>query len=77
MKTLIVQKRLAYPPGSLGSQAGHFIGAVRLLIREAREQHQSADLELADIGFIPAEDYIEVKLYFRQPEKQSIGGGDY
>ncbi|MEW5785516.1 MAG: hypothetical protein AB1767_10660 [Bacillota bacterium] len=67
MKTLIVQKRLAYSPGSLDRQAGPFIEEVQQLVREAKEQHRFADFELADIGFIPAGEHIEVKLYFRQP----------
>lgn len=67
MKTLIVQKRLLYLPESLHRQAGPFLQAVQQLVKEAREQHQNLQLELADIGFIPKPAYIEVKLYFREP----------
>ena len=67
MKTLIVQKKLLFPPESLQSQAGSFLQAVQQLVKESREQHQDLGLELADIGFTPKPAYIEVKLYFREP----------
>lgn len=67
MKTLVVQKRLAYPPASLDRQSASFVEAIEQMVREAREKHQTDLLELADIGFVPAGEYIEVKLYFRQP----------
>ena len=66
MKTLVVQKRLAFSPGTLAQQAGPFLAELRELVREVRAQHREEELELADIGFIPAEDHIEVKLYFRE-----------
>ncbi|NLY38427.1 MAG: hypothetical protein GX044_03905 [Firmicutes bacterium] len=66
MKTLIVQKRLAFSPGTLAQQAGPFLAALRELVREVKDQHRDEELELADLGFIPAEDHIEVKLYFRE-----------
>ncbi len=67
MKILVVQKRLAYPPASLDRQSASFLEDIQQIVREAREKHQTELLELADIGFVPAGEYIEVKLYFRQP----------
>jgi hypothetical protein len=73
MKTLVVQKRLAFSPGTLERQAGPFLDAVRQLVREAREHYRSVDLELVDMGFIPAGDHIEVKLYFRERLEREAG----
>lgn len=72
MKTLVVQKRLPYAPQSLSKQAGTFIQAVRKAVREAKERHRSEDLELADIGFIPGKDFIEIKIYFRSPAETKL-----
>jgi hypothetical protein len=66
MNILVVQKRLPYRPQCLGDQADAFLKEVRQLIRAAEIQHASCSLELSDIGFAPAGDYIEVKLYFRE-----------
>ena len=70
MKTLVVQKRLAFSPGTLERQAGPFLDAVRQLVREAREHYRSVDLELVDMGFIPAGDHIEVKLFSGALERE-------
>jgi hypothetical protein len=67
VKTLTVQKKLAYPPETLDRQAGSFLEAVQQLVRETKEHHKELQLELADIGFVPKPAYIEVKLYFREP----------
>jgi hypothetical protein len=67
VKTLVVQKRLSFPPESLDRQAGPFLQAVQQLVRETKAHHQDLQLELADIGFSPKPDFIEVKLYFREP----------
>lgn len=67
MNILVVQKRLPYQPQCLGDQADAFLKEVRQLIRDAEFQHASRSLELSDIGFTPARDYIEVKLYFSEP----------
>ena len=67
MTVLVVQKRLPYPPRNLERQAAAFLNEVQRVIRDARDEHRSAPLELADIGFVPSGEYIEVKLYFREP----------
>ena len=72
MKTLIVQRRLPYQPQLLNEQAGPFLRAIQQVVREAKEQHQADGLELSDIGFIPGNDYIEVKLYFRLPAEVEL-----
>lgn len=69
MRTLVVQKRLLFPPRTLDRQAEAFLTEVRRVIGEARERHGSAPLELADIGFVPAGEHIELRLYFREPVK--------
>ncbi len=70
MKSLVVQKRLEYSSEGLQSQSGTFVKDVQQIVQEARARHADQDLELADIGFVPAADYIEVKLYFRQREAE-------
>ena len=68
MKALVVQKKMPYRPATLDRQSGPFLQEVQKLVREAKEQYRDLDLELADIGFVPKPDYIEVKLYFREPD---------
>lgn len=69
MQMLVVQKRLPYPARQLHGRAAAFLDDVRQMVDEAKEQHVSLPLELSEIGFIPARDYIEVKLYFREREQ--------
>ena len=71
MKTLVVQKKLPYWPATLDQHSGPFLQEVQQLVREARAQHRDLDLELADIGFVPRPEYIEIKLYFREPDNKS------
>ncbi|MBS3943478.1 MAG: hypothetical protein KGZ32_04410 [Dethiobacter sp.] len=76
MSLLIVQKKLNYPPETLGCQAGSFISEVRRLALEAGIKSRDLNLELADIGFTPKKEYIELKLYFRTPLGQDYEPAD-
>lgn len=67
MSLLVVQKKLNYPPETLDRQAGLFLNEVRRLVLEAGINRRGLNLELADIGFAPKKEYIELKLYFRAP----------
>lgn len=67
MKRLVVQKRLPYNPCSLDRQAAAFLREVRRLVDEARRRYSHHGLELADMGFVPAAAYVEVRLYFQPP----------
>lgn len=67
MSLLVVQKKLNYPPETLDRQAELFLNEVRRLVLEAGINRRGLNLELADIGFTPKREYIELKLYFRAP----------
>ncbi|HOB86644.1 MAG TPA: hypothetical protein PKO38_03010 [Bacillota bacterium] len=72
MKTLIVQRRILIPPESLDRHVSQFLEAARQVIEEAREKYRSYTLELEDIGFSPGEGFVEIKLYFREPEEAEL-----
>lgn len=65
MKVLIVQHRLPYASSELKSCRDAFLKDVTRMIAGAAPG-SGEDLELADIGFSPSENHIEVKLYFRE-----------
>lgn len=68
MKTLIIQKRFGYAPRALHPRRAEFISDIQGMVRKARERYKEEELELAEIGFLPAAEHVEVKLYFRKPE---------
>lgn len=65
MRLLIVQRRLPYAPRRLARCGDAFLDEIVKMIAETVPA-RGEDLELADIGFAPAEHYIEIKLYFRE-----------
>lgn len=63
--TITVRKLLPFCPGKLNESAEDFLSAVRETVRTVKEENKFLyDYGLTDIGFVPLEEQIEIRLYF-------------